>query len=87
MPQSDHSDGWINRRNSPVPGLQVTGHCLNFFPYQARIKNNCDLDMPWRLSEVPFEGVTVIGGCFHAVYLANYHLGSESELVSFLNDL
>ena len=30
-----------------------------------------DLDIPWRLSEVPFEGVTVIDGCFHAVYLAN----------------
>ena len=30
-----------------------------------------DLDMPWRLSEVPFEGVTVVDGCFHAVYLAN----------------
>jgi len=30
-----------------------------------------DLDVPYRLSEVPFEGVTVIDGCFHAVYLAN----------------
>jgi len=30
-----------------------------------------DLDMPYRLSEVPFEGVTVIDGCFLAVYLAN----------------
>jgi hypothetical protein len=30
-----------------------------------------DLDMPHKLSEVPFEGVTVIDGCFHAVYLAN----------------
>jgi hypothetical protein len=30
-----------------------------------------DLDVPWRLSEVPFEGVTVVDGCFHAVYLAN----------------
>ena len=30
-----------------------------------------DLDMPWRLSEVPFEAVTVVDGCFHAVYLPN----------------
>ena len=30
-----------------------------------------DLGMPYRLSEVPFEGVTVVDGCFHAVYLAN----------------
>lgn len=30
-----------------------------------------DLDLPYRLSEVPFEGVTMIDDCFHAVYLAN----------------
>jgi len=30
-----------------------------------------DQDMPYRLSEVPFEGVTVVDGCFYAVYLAN----------------
>ena len=30
-----------------------------------------DLDVPYRLSEVPFEGVCMIDGCFHAVYLAN----------------
>jgi hypothetical protein len=30
-----------------------------------------DLDMPWRLSEVAFEAVTMIDGCFHAVYLPN----------------
>ena len=30
-----------------------------------------DLDMPWRLSEVPFEAVTMINGCFHAVNLPN----------------
>ena len=30
-----------------------------------------DLDVPWRLSEVPFEGVTMVDRCFHAVYLAN----------------
>jgi hypothetical protein len=30
-----------------------------------------DLDMPWRLSEMPFEGVTMVDDCFHAVYLAN----------------
>jgi hypothetical protein len=30
-----------------------------------------DLDMPWRLSEVPFEGVTMVDGCFHAVYIPN----------------
>lgn len=27
-----------------------------------------DLDMPWRLSEVPFEAVTMINGCFHCQY-------------------
>ncbi len=30
-----------------------------------------DLDMPYRLSEVPLEGVTVADGCFYAVYFAN----------------
>ena len=30
-----------------------------------------DLDMPYRLSKVPFESVTIIDGCFHAVYLPN----------------
>ena len=30
-----------------------------------------DLDVPYRLSEMPFEGVTVVDRCFHAVYLAN----------------
>jgi hypothetical protein len=30
-----------------------------------------DLDMPWRLSEVPFEAVTMVGGLFHAVYIPN----------------
>jgi hypothetical protein len=30
-----------------------------------------DLDMPWRLSEVPFEDVTVVDRCFHAVYIPN----------------
>ena len=30
-----------------------------------------DLDMPWRLSEVPFEAVELIDGCFHAVYIPN----------------
>ena len=30
-----------------------------------------DLDMPWRLSEVPFESVTKVNGAFHAVYLPN----------------
>ena len=30
-----------------------------------------ELDMPWCLSEVPFEAVTMIDGCFHAVYLPN----------------
>ena len=34
-----------------------------------------DLDLPWRLSEVPFEGVTMIDGCYHAVYLANNQCG------------
>ena len=30
-----------------------------------------DLDVPYRLSEVPFEGVTVADRCFHAVWLPN----------------
>jgi hypothetical protein len=30
-----------------------------------------DLDLPWRPAEVPFESVTMIDGCYHAVYLAN----------------
>ena len=30
-----------------------------------------DLVVPYRLSEVPFEGVTVVDGCLYAVYLAN----------------
>ena len=30
-----------------------------------------DLDVPYRLSEAPFEGVTLVDGCFYAVYLAN----------------
>ena len=30
-----------------------------------------DLDMPWRLSEVPFEAITMANDCFHAVYLPN----------------
>ena len=30
-----------------------------------------DLDMPYRLSETPFEGVTMVDGHFYAVYLAN----------------
>ena len=30
-----------------------------------------DLDMPWRLSEVPLAAVTMIDKCFHAVYLPN----------------
>ncbi|MEN8108484.1 MAG: hypothetical protein ABFS22_10815 [Pseudomonadota bacterium] len=30
-----------------------------------------DLDMPYRLSEVPFEAVTMIDGHYHAVYLPN----------------
>ena len=36
-----------------------------------------DLDVPYRMSEVPFEGVTVIDGCFHAVYLANNQFGLD----------
>ena len=34
-----------------------------------------DLDMPWKLSEVPFEGVHKVNGCFYAVYLANNQFG------------
>jgi hypothetical protein len=30
-----------------------------------------DLDMPWRLSDVPFEAVTMVDGLFHAVYIPN----------------
>ena len=36
-----------------------------------------DLDMPYRLSEVPFEGVTVIYGCFLAVWLPNNQFGLD----------
>ena len=36
-----------------------------------------DLDMPYRLSEVPFEGVTMIDGCFLAVYLPNNQFGLD----------
>ncbi len=30
-----------------------------------------DLDMPWRLSEVPFETVTMINQCLHCLYSPN----------------
>ncbi len=30
-----------------------------------------DLDMPWKLSQVPFEGVTMVDECFYALYLPN----------------
>jgi hypothetical protein len=30
-----------------------------------------DLDVPYRLSEVPFEGVSMLDGCFLAVWLPN----------------
>jgi len=30
-----------------------------------------DLDMPWRLSEVPFEAVTVVNQCLHCLYIPN----------------
>ena len=36
-----------------------------------------DLNMPWKLSHVPFEGVTMVDGCFYAVYLANNQFGIE----------
>ena len=36
-----------------------------------------DLDIPYRLSEVPFEGVTVVDGCFLAVYLPNNQFGLD----------
>ena len=36
-----------------------------------------DLDMPYRLSEVPFEGVTKIDECFLAVYLPNNQFGLD----------
>ena len=36
-----------------------------------------DLDVPYRLSEVPFEGVTLIDGLFHAVYLPNNQFGLD----------
>ena len=36
-----------------------------------------DLDMPYRLSEVPFEGVTILDGCFLAVYLPNNQFGLD----------
>jgi hypothetical protein len=36
-----------------------------------------DLDMPYRLSEVPFEGVSTIHGCFLAVWLPNNQFGLD----------
>jgi len=36
-----------------------------------------DLDLPHRLSEAPFEGVTVIDGCFLAVWLPNNQFGLD----------
>ena len=36
-----------------------------------------DLDMPYRLSEVPFEGVIMIDGPFLAVYLPNNQFGLD----------
>lgn len=30
-----------------------------------------DLDMPWKLSQVPFEGITMVDECFYALYLPN----------------
>ena len=36
-----------------------------------------DLDMPYRLSQVPFEGVTMIDGCFLAVWLPNNQFGLD----------
>jgi hypothetical protein len=36
-----------------------------------------DLDMPRRLSEVPFEGVSMIDGCFLAVWLPNNQFGLD----------
>jgi len=36
-----------------------------------------DLDMPYRLSEAPFEGVTMIDGCFLAVWLPNNQFGLD----------
>ena len=36
-----------------------------------------DLDMPYRLSEVLFEGVTMIDGCFLAVWLPNNQFGLD----------
>ncbi len=35
------------------------------------------LDMPWRLSEVPFEVVTKVDGCFLAVWLPNNQFGLD----------
>ena len=36
-----------------------------------------DLDVPYRLSEMPFEGVTVIDGCFLALWLPNNQFGLD----------
>ena len=36
-----------------------------------------DLDVPYRLSEVPFEGVSMIDGCFLAVWLPNNQFGLD----------
>ena len=36
-----------------------------------------DLDMPYRLSEIPFEGVSMIDACFLAVWLPNNQFGLD----------
>jgi len=36
-----------------------------------------DLDMPYRLAAVPFEGVSMIDGCFLAVWLPNNQFGLD----------
>jgi hypothetical protein len=36
-----------------------------------------DLDMPYKLFEVPFEGVTKVDGCFLAVWLPNNQFGLD----------
>jgi hypothetical protein len=36
-----------------------------------------DLDMPYRFAAVPFEGVSMIDGCFLAVWLPNNQFGLD----------
>lgn len=56
--------------NDPSYSPEIDGYIVLVEPDDVdRVLD--DLDLPWRLSEVPFEGVTLIHGHYHAVYLPN----------------